>query len=208
MKAERPQIRKDPMYQMLRVDDTEAFNAARARGPIHFVDLHTSSAPGPPFLTVGDTLRNRRFSRGFPLPLLLGLEEQVDGSLLEYLNNHGFVTLGVEAGEHEAVGTQLLVERAPLDAFGHVHRGHGVGGEALVGEEVEAHGRDAGLHAAGDIPERVTHNDTKLNNVMIDDSSGEGICVIDLDTLIVAIGEDSGIDAITPARTSRLETNE
>jgi NADH-quinone oxidoreductase subunit F len=30
--------------------------------------------------------------------------------------------------------------------------------------------------------------------------------VIDLDTLIVAIGEDSGIDAITPARTSRLET--
>ncbi len=41
-----------------------------------------------------------------------------------------------------------------------------------------------GLHAAGDIPERVTHNDTKLNNVMIDDVSGEGICVIDLDTVM------------------------
>lgn len=36
--------------------------------------------------------------------------------------------------------------------------------------------------ATGEIPERVTHNDTKLNNVLIDDATGEGICVIDLDT--------------------------
>ena len=35
---------------------------------------------------------------------------------------------------------------------------------------------------AGEIPLRVTHNDTKLNNVMLDDVTGEGICVIDLDT--------------------------
>lgn len=34
------------------------------------------------------------------------------------------------------------------------------------------------------IPYRVTHNDTKLNNVMIDDATGEGICVIDLDTVM------------------------
>ncbi len=37
---------------------------------------------------------------------------------------------------------------------------------------------DAGL------PERVTHNDTKINNVMLDDITGEGICVIDLDTVM------------------------
>jgi aminoglycoside phosphotransferase (APT) family kinase protein len=36
--------------------------------------------------------------------------------------------------------------------------------------------------AKGDIPERVTHNDTKLNNVLIDDYTQTGICVIDLDT--------------------------
>lgn len=35
---------------------------------------------------------------------------------------------------------------------------------------------------SGEIPLRVTHNDTKLNNVMLDDVTGEGICVIDLDT--------------------------
>ncbi len=36
----------------------------------------------------------------------------------------------------------------------------------------------------GKLPRRVTHNDTKFNNVMIDDSTGEGICVIDLDTVM------------------------
>lgn len=35
---------------------------------------------------------------------------------------------------------------------------------------------------SGDLPERITHNDTKLNNVMLDDETQEGICVIDLDT--------------------------
>jgi succinylglutamate desuccinylase/aspartoacylase family protein len=74
----------------------------RARGPLCFLDMHTSSAPGPPFLQVGDTLRNRALARALPLPLILGLEEQIDGSLLEFLNERGFVTLGVEAGQHDA----------------------------------------------------------------------------------------------------------
>jgi hypothetical protein len=38
--------------------------------------------------------------------------------------------------------------------------------------------------ASGELPERVIHNDTKLNNVLIDDISGEGICVLDLDTVM------------------------
>lgn len=38
--------------------------------------------------------------------------------------------------------------------------------------------------ASGEIPLRVTHNDTKLNNVMIDDKTGKGIAVIDLDTVM------------------------
>ena len=40
------------------------------------------------------------------------------------------------------------------------------------------------LNAEGSIPERITHNDTKSNNILIDDLSGEGICVIDLDTVM------------------------
>ena len=42
----------------------------------------------------------------------------------------------------------------------------------------------AGLVVDAGLPERVTHNDTKLNNVMLDDQTGEGICVIDLDTVM------------------------
>lgn len=37
---------------------------------------------------------------------------------------------------------------------------------------------------AGELPLRVTHNDTKLNNVMFDNKTGEGICVVDLDTVM------------------------
>ncbi|MCJ7568873.1 MAG: aminoglycoside phosphotransferase family protein [Anaerolineales bacterium] len=40
------------------------------------------------------------------------------------------------------------------------------------------------LYARGELPERVTHNDTKFNNVLIDDETGEGICIIDLDTVM------------------------
>lgn len=40
------------------------------------------------------------------------------------------------------------------------------------------------LHASGDIPERITHNDTKANNILIDDVTGEAVCVIDLDTVM------------------------
>ncbi len=37
---------------------------------------------------------------------------------------------------------------------------------------------------SGDLPVRVTHNDTKLNNVLFDEKTDEGVCVIDLDTVM------------------------
>ena len=36
----------------------------------------------------------------------------------------------------------------------------------------------------GAIPVRITHNDTKINNVMLDDKTGEAIAVVDLDTVM------------------------
>lgn len=39
-------------------------------------------------------------------------------------------------------------------------------------------------HANGEIPERITHNDTKFNNVMLDMESGCEMCVVDLDTVM------------------------
>lgn len=39
-------------------------------------------------------------------------------------------------------------------------------------------------HAAGELPLRVTHNDTKVNNVLLDKTTGKAVCVIDLDTVM------------------------
>ena len=38
--------------------------------------------------------------------------------------------------------------------------------------------------AQGEIPERITHNDTKFNNVMLDAETGQALCVVDLDTVM------------------------
>ena len=48
----------------------------------------------------------------------------------------------------------------------------------------------------GKLPLRVTHNDTKLNNVLIDRASGEGICVIDLDTTMPGLSINDFGDSI------------
>jgi hypothetical protein len=104
------------------------------QSPVYFLDLHTTSAVSPPFLTVGDTLRNRAFARTFPLPLILGLEEQVDGALLEYLNNFGMITMGAETGQHDCDGS---VDRAEAVLWWALHRSEMVPGAIDVAPFVE-----------------------------------------------------------------------
>ena len=79
--------------------------AARARGPVHLIDLHTTSAAGIPFLLVGDTARQRRFLGAFPIPVILGLEEQLDGVLSAFWTRRGFITTAVEGGQHDDPAT-------------------------------------------------------------------------------------------------------
>lgn len=76
-----------------------------AKDEVHALDLHSTSAKGLPFATVGDTIRNRRFAQKFPVTILLGIEEQLDGTMLEYLNNQGAITFGFEGGQHDAPET-------------------------------------------------------------------------------------------------------
>lgn len=52
------------------------------------------------------------------------------------------------------------------------------------------------LLAAGRLPLRVTHNDTKLNNVLLDKTTGKGICVIDLDTVMPGLVANDFGDSI------------
>ena len=50
--------------------------------------------------------------------------------------------------------------------------------------------------AEGKLPLRVTHNDTKLNNILFDKESGEGLCVIDLDTVMPGLAANDFGDSI------------
>jgi hypothetical protein len=61
------------------------------------------------------------------------------------------------------------------------------------------------LSTDGEIPERITHNDTKLNNLMIDDETGEGICVIDLDTVMPGLPLYDFGDMVRTATSAALE---
>lgn len=72
-----------------------------ARGPVLMLDLHTTSGDGPPFTVMSDTLRNRPIAFAMPVPVILGLEESVDGTLVEYIVELGHVALAVETGRHD-----------------------------------------------------------------------------------------------------------
>lgn len=69
-------------------------------GPFYFFDLHTTSSKTLPFITINDALINRKFSRLFPVPIVLGIEEYLNGPLLSYINTLGYVSLGFESGQH------------------------------------------------------------------------------------------------------------
>lgn len=77
----------------------EALSRARGRGVL--LDLHTTSAAGFPFVLFGDTLPQRELAIRLPLPVILGLEEQLDGVLTEHMTRRGLLTLAVEGGQHQ-----------------------------------------------------------------------------------------------------------
>lgn len=70
-------------------------------GPFYFFDLHTTSGATIPFVTVNDSMLNRKFAMKFPVPVILGIEEYLDGPLLSYINSLGYIAFGFEAGQHD-----------------------------------------------------------------------------------------------------------
>ncbi len=67
---------------------------------IIFADLHTTSSESCAFILLNDTLNNRQIARKFPVPQVLGIEENIHGTLLSYINNLGYRAIGFEAGAH------------------------------------------------------------------------------------------------------------
>lgn len=76
----------------------ELLNAHDA--PFYFIDFHTTSSITLPFITINDAMINRKFARQFPVPIILGIEEYLEGPVLNYINEFGYVSLGFESGRH------------------------------------------------------------------------------------------------------------
>lgn len=72
--------------------------------PVLF-DLHTTSAESIPFLGISDTLRSRKMVKDIPSPIILGLEERMDGTLFSSLNEIGLTSVIFEGGQHDSLSS-------------------------------------------------------------------------------------------------------
>src|SRR5690606_23870109 len=78
----------------------QVFVPLMRRGRVSFIDLHSTSGPSTPFSCMADVLRNRPRALALPIPVVLGLEEVIEGSMLGYLCDLGHVGVAVEGGQH------------------------------------------------------------------------------------------------------------
>ena len=94
---------------------------AQRQGPVVCLDLHTTSAEGTPFVVIGDTLLNRRFAFRLRAPVVLGLEERLESTILNHLGEAGHVAVGFEGGQHDspsAVAIHMAAIRTVLATAG------------------------------------------------------------------------------------------
>lgn len=73
--------------------------------PCIFFDLHSTSAPSLPFAAINDSIYNRSVVKGLPVPVILGIQEQIEGTLNGILNDMGLPSILFEAGQHDAKET-------------------------------------------------------------------------------------------------------
>ena len=78
----------------------EAIARATDGAPATFLDLHTMSGDGAPFVIVPTGERNAEIGRVVPAPRILGLDERTDGALLPWLARHGHRGIAIEGGAH------------------------------------------------------------------------------------------------------------
>jgi predicted deacylase len=91
---------------------TSEFERALAakRGSVFVLDLHTTSAPGIAFAVAGATPAHRAYAAKFPMPVIVGLEEQIDGVLTRHLAAKGCVTMAVEGGQTDSADAGAYLE--------------------------------------------------------------------------------------------------
>ena len=73
--------------------------------PTFLFDLHTTSSHSMPFISISDTLKNRKIIKNLPINLVLGLEELLDGPMFSFFSELGLPAILFEAGQHDAISS-------------------------------------------------------------------------------------------------------
>jgi Ser/Thr protein kinase RdoA (MazF antagonist) len=101
---------------------------------------------------------------------------------------------------------------ARFAAFLHAVENNASSRRAMVEREIDfAMGQEAFTHtltdlqASGDLPLRVTHNDTKINNVLFDAATNKALCIVDLDTVMPGLSVNDFGDAIRFGASTAVE---
>lgn len=89
----------------------------RAPTGVVLLDLHSTSGPSKPFLCMADTLQNRRVAFGMGVPVILGLEEALPGTLLDWMSEAGHVAIAFEGGTHQSKDIVMCHRAAILCAL-------------------------------------------------------------------------------------------
>ncbi len=79
---------------------------AGSPGPIVALDLHSTSSRSPAFTIISDTLMNQPLAFALRVPVIFGLEETIEGTMLGYLSDLGHVAVGFEGGQHQEPETE------------------------------------------------------------------------------------------------------
>ncbi|PKN57918.1 MAG: hypothetical protein CVU56_08415 [Deltaproteobacteria bacterium HGW-Deltaproteobacteria-14] len=98
---------------------------AGARGPVLGLDLHSFSAPGPPFVVTRAAGPELAFAAELGVPVLVSLERFIGGTILELFSDEGLPILGFEAGRHDdpaTVDAHAALIRLALAELGAVAR--------------------------------------------------------------------------------------
>ena len=98
----------------------------QAEGPLIAMDLHTTSGPGPCFVVLDDSLKNRDLALNVPSTVVVGLEEELSGTVTHHLATLGATVFGFEAGQHEDPTSVDRAEAAiwiTLESSGVLERG-------------------------------------------------------------------------------------
>lgn len=107
--ADAADLAGEDLEQRQLVDTLDAI-VGRARGPVILADCHTSSAPGVPFVLYGSTPAQREFVSVFPIPVISGIVEKVEGVLSEFIAARGPLAFSVEGGQHESAASRDSLE--------------------------------------------------------------------------------------------------